>query len=203
MARKVSKRTKQIIGSVGVVLAALVLTLTLINALKPKEQDPYRQETSKSQDASSDSTDKADASPDTNKDTPTQNDADNGESEPALDPETVSTIDILPMNISVSYVKGVGGFEYEVLRTRNRTQYVEFRSETLIGTKCTDDNGTFASILENPKDAEASTLAKTVTVDGVKYGLSLPQTNCTGDEASFKSYQRSFSDAFSLLKKLD
>lgn len=125
------------------------------------------------------------------------------EEEAALDPATVGAIAIPPMSITVSYVKGVGGFEYEVLRTTNGTRYVEFRSGELAGTKCTNDTGAFASILAEPASNEATTLTKTTVVDGTTYGLALEGTTCTGDVEKLKSYQQSFSDAFSLLKKSD
>jgi len=122
--------------------------------------------------------------------------------QPAIDPEKVATVAIEPMAISVSYLKGVGGFDYEVLRTGSGTKYVQFSSTKLAGTKCTDDEGQFASIIEKPSKDEATTLAKTTTVDGTEYGLSLADTTCTSDSGLLKQYQDAFSGAFSLLKKM-
>jgi len=122
--------------------------------------------------------------------------------QPAIDPETVATVAIEPMTITVSYLKGVGGFDYEVLRTGSGTKYVQFSSTKLAGTKCTDDEGQFASIIEKPSKDEATTLAKTTTVDGTEYGLSLADSTCTGDSELLKQYQDAFSGAFSLLKKM-
>lgn len=122
--------------------------------------------------------------------------------ESTVDPAQVATVDIVPMTIVVPYVKGVGGFDYEVLRTASGTKYVQFSSSKLVGTKCTDDIGQFASIIEKPSADEATTLAKTTTIDGVQYGLSLADATCTSDADSLKQYQTSFSDAFSLLKKM-
>lgn len=122
------------------------------------------------------------------------------EEEAKLDPATVSSISIAQMGIEVSYIKGIGSFEYAIKRTPGGSQYVEFKNETLRGTKCTDDQGVFASIIEKPTTAEASTLTKKKTVDGIEYGLSLAATNCTSDEALLKKYQDSFSKAFGLLK---
>lgn len=198
MGRKISQRTKVIAGSIAIVLLAVLLTVVLVSALKPKEHDPYKQDTPKSQDVSSDKTEDKTPADTQNSDTDKK---DTLEAPAMLDPATVNTLDITPLGITVSYVKGIGGFEYEVLRTKNGTQYVEFRSESLIGTKCTDDRGAFASILVDPKEAEAATLAKTVTVDGTKYGLSLPTSGCTSNPDELKTYQASFSDAFTMLKK--
>jgi len=147
-------------------------------------------------------------------DTPSVSDADESNStdqpattepvaeQPAIDPETVATVAIEPMTITVSYLKGVGGFDYEVLRTGSGTKYVQFSSTKLAGTKCTDDEGQFASIIEKPSKDEATTLAKTTTVDGTEYGLSLADSTCTSDSELLKQYQDAFSGAFSLLKKM-
>jgi len=122
--------------------------------------------------------------------------------QPTIDPEKVAQVAIEPMSITVSYMKGVGGFDYEVLRTGSGTKYVEFSSTKLAGTKCTNDAGQFASIIEKPSADEAATLAKTTTVEGTEYGLSLADTTCTSDSALLKQYQDAFSGAFSLLKKM-
>ena len=106
------------------------------------------------------------------------------------------------MSITVSYVKGVGGFEFEVHRTPSGTQYVDFKSSDLVGTKCTDDEGIFATILESPGSDEQATLTKTIKLDGTTYGLSLAATTCTSDTTKLSAYQQSFNDAFSLLKKM-
>lgn len=199
MARKISKRTIVVASAVLVVLVALVGTIAIIRATQPKEQDPYKTtETSSTEDTSTETTDEKEATSQDSTDKPS-----NGQSsaESSLDPATVGTIDIQPLSITVSYVKGVGGFEYEVLRTPSGTQYVEFQSSELAGTKCTDDTGVFVSILVDPETDEASTLAKTTTVDGTKYGLSLAGANCTSDASKLQAYQKSFNDAFNLLKK--
>jgi hypothetical protein len=184
-----------------VVLLVAIGTITIIRAVNSGKDDPYVQP-----DPSTSSTETTNETPsDTTEpvtgedgDTPTSN-----EEEPTLDPATVGTIEITPMEIVVSYVKGAGGFEYEVLRTANGTRYVEFRNESLAGTKCTNDKGAFASILAEPTSNESATLSKTTTVDGATYGLSLEGTTCTSDVDALKAYQKSFSDAFSLLKKTD
>lgn len=201
MLRDKRKRTVTIVASIAAVVLIALGVIALVKGLQPKSADPYKQTDT----SSSNSTNTPSNTPPTQQNTPqTQPDSSSNSStssQPAPDPSTVSTIDITPMNITVSYVKGVGGFQYEVLRTPNGTQYVDFRSTDLIGTKCTDDQGTFASILANPQSDESATLAQTTTVDGVKYGLSLTSNTCTSDTAKLKQYQDSFSNAFSLLKK--
>lgn len=204
----VKKRgNKRIYIIAGSILGALVVVfgiVGLVNSLSSGKADPYKQtsgtQITNENDASSD----GDAQPEDTKPADSSNDtkpADDTNSS-TLDPTTVSTINIDPMNITVSYVKGIGGFEYAVKRTASGTQYVEFSSPELVGTKCTNDTGAFASILANPGSSENATIAKSTTVDGTKYGLSLSAANCTRDEALLKQYQASFSDAFDLLKKI-
>lgn len=196
MAKQKWDRKRIIILTAAIVLVAAIGIAILVKALNSGKDDPYQtQETSQSDASKSDS----DASSDTPKDTPEESTPET----PAIDPASVSTVDIEPMEITVSYVKGINGFEFEVLRTPGGTKYVEFRSENLIGTKCTNDKGTFASILADPEGNESTGLAKTTTVDGVTYGLSLADQTCTSDATGLQEYQKSFSDAFSLLKKMN
>lgn len=147
------------------------------------------------------------------KDTPTVNDkADStggpavvegtAATEPPVDPAQTLSLDIEPMSITVSYMKSIRGFDFEVLRSTSGTKYVQFSVAKLVGTKCTDDKGQFASIIENPSADEATTLAKMVTVDGAEYGLSLAGTTCTNDTGLLMQYQNAISGAFSLLKKM-
>jgi len=120
----------------------------------------------------------------------------------AINMEDVATVAIDPMTITVSYMKGIGGFDYQVLRTSGGTKYVQFSSEKLAGTKCTNDMGVFASIIESPTADETATVTKTTTVDTTRYGLSLADATCTSDSALLKQYQDAFSEPFSLLKKM-
>lgn len=193
--KKLSRQNKYILG--GVALIVLVLIAILVMALLPKGDDPYSQpapvensqnDTNTPVKTPDDSTDK-----DTSKDATTPT---------TLDPAAVGTIDVQPLALTVSYVKGIGGFEYSVQRSSGGTQYVEFTSPQLAGTKCTDDTGPFASIIKDPSTNEASTVTATQTVDGVKYGLSLSDDTCTGNKELLKQYQASFRDAFGLLKKM-
>lgn len=119
------------------------------------------------------------------------------------DPSTVSTVDIAPLGVTVSYVKGIPGFEYVIERTQNNTQYVDFLSPQLAGTKCTDDKGVFASIVQDPVGVDAATISVSREVGGHTYGLSLPDDTCTADGVLFAQYQKSFKDAFGLLKTIE
>ena len=121
-----------------------------------------------------------------------------------LDPESVSSVAIEPLGIVVSYVKGIAGFEYAIYRTNDGTQYVEFMSAELAGTKCTDDAGVFATILKNPPaETDAATAELEKQLDGDTYALSLPDDTCTSDEALFAQYQAAFRDAFGLLALIE
>ena len=121
-----------------------------------------------------------------------------------LDPESVSSVVIEPLGIVVSYVKGIAGFEYAIYRTNDGTQYVEFMSAELAGTKCTDDAGVFATILKNPPaETDAATAELEKQLNGDTYALSLPDDTCTSDEALFAQYQAAFRDAFGLLALIE
>lgn len=120
-----------------------------------------------------------------------------------IDPATLATIDIEPASLTVSYVKGVGGFEYEVLRLSEGRRSVELRNADLVGTKCDQDTGVFVSIVQSPNESEQATIEKTTKVDGVTYGLSIASPTCTDEPELLKKYQDAFTKPFSLLKKLN
>lgn len=124
------------------------------------------------------------------------------EAEPVVAPEDTSSIDIEPMGITVYYVRGIPGFEFVVERTASGTEYVQFRSPDLKGTKCTNDEGAFASIIKNPSATEEQSVTATTTVGDDTYGLSLTDETCTSDEELLAQYQDSFSQAFSLLSRI-
>ena len=120
-----------------------------------------------------------------------------------VDESTLSSLDIEPLSITVFYTKGVPGFEYTIERTSDQTQYVQFTSPELVGTKCTDDKGAFVSIVKNPTSAEdKTTIKETRKVGSSTYGLSLNGKNCTKDEALLEKYQTAFTNGFSRLKEL-
>lgn len=121
-----------------------------------------------------------------------------------VDPSTLRSIDVEPMGLTVYYTKGTPGFEFSVKRTEGSTEYVEFSSPELVGTKCTDDEGSFASIIKNPSSPEdKSTINETTQVGEDTYGLSLAAENCTSDVDLLKEYQSAFSNGFSMLEEME
>jgi hypothetical protein len=143
----------------------------------------------------------------TAKDTTTETDSTDTSSKtqtPAttVDPQTLNSIDVGPLGITVFYSKGTPGFEFTVLKTADQTQYVEFTSSDLIGTKCTNDQGAFASIIKNPSTSETQTTSQTVKVGSDTYGLSLASAGCTANDMLLNQYQDGFKNGFSSLKAL-
>ena len=197
MVKNKGKRSLIIAISIASVLLVAIIVAIILRSLGSAGNDPYVQSTE-----TTNTSDQATTTPDENnsKDE-TKPATDNNNNQVAVDPATLTTVDIVPMSITVSYVKGIGGFEYEVLRAQNGTRYVEFSSTELVGTKCTNDTGVFASILASPTEAEGSTITKTIKVDGTDYGLSLADATCTADTTKLQKYQQSFSNGFSALKK--
>ena len=121
---------------------------------------------------------------------------------PTVDPLTLNSIDIQPMAITVYYSKGTPGFEFTVLKTGDKTQYVQFTSPKLVGTKCTNDQGVFASIIKNPSVNETQTIVQMVKVGDDTYGLSLASASCTDNSDLLTQYQTGFKNGFSNLKAL-
>jgi hypothetical protein len=200
MVQQKGTRQKLIVTGIGVgILILLIGAFALVRALNPGGDDPYRQDTA-SDVTTQEPKPTNEGSVDAADDEASEQASD--EAATTLDPSTVSSINIEPLGITVSYVNGIGGFEYVIQRTASGTQYVEFRSPELAGTKCTDDAGAFVSILEAPDDNENPTITETKTVDGKKYGLSLTDDTCTGNPELLDRYQASFKDAFSLIKKI-
>lgn len=198
MTKKKTKQTLVMISIVAIVALASFFGMILFAKLSaPETASPSHSDSSTS--------DTSQPQPDTE---PQSQDAENipettdVTSESVLSPDQVRDIDIAPLNITVSYKRGTKPFEYEVLRTASGTKYVEFRSQLLIGTKCTNDQGAFASILVNPNPDEIATVAKQVTRDGDVYGLSLASDSCTGNTDLLQEYQSAFGDAFTLLQKM-
>lgn len=201
MARGKKKRSLIIAITVLAVLLVAIGIIAIVNGMKGKEKDPFvqkEQSTSSTSDTNKSENTKP-AENDTSKNGGSSKDAD----AESLDPSTLATITIEPMNLVVSYVKGAGGFSYEVNRTADGRRFVAFSSESLAGTKCTDDAGVFVSILESPNENEKATISKTTVVDGKTYGLSVASNTCTSDSTALQKYQDSFSKAFTLLKKAE
>jgi hypothetical protein len=199
MVKKKGKRQLIILGSIAFAILIIIGLVALFFSLTPGGDDPYKQEPQKSQTDRQPEVTNEPEEPTVPESTEDEDNAD----ESSIDPANVSTIDIQPLSLTVSYNKDIGAFQYSVQRTASGTQYVEFMSPELAGTKCTDDEGAFVSILESPDTNESSTINKTKTVDGTTYGLSLADDTCTKDPTLLKKYQAAFSDAFSLLKKLN
>ncbi|UTX51629.1 hypothetical protein KI440_01615 [Candidatus Saccharibacteria bacterium TM7i] len=195
-----TRHTKRVIGAVGIVLLVFAVFIGILFAtgvFNSKETQP-KQPT----DASSDQP-RQEARDTTKEESPAKPDTSAEDEAKKLDPATLGTVDITPVSLTVSYVKGVGGFEYEVLRASGGRKYVELRNEKLIGTKCNDDVGVFVSIVEAPNESEKATISKTTDVDGVQYGLSVASPTCTSDPELLQQYQDAFSKPFGLLKKLN
>lgn len=194
-----SKVKKTLITS-GIVLGLLLLVIGLIVILRamgntqPQVEDvSSSEEVVKDEPEQTEGRDTVDTIPSSNTD----------EAKPVFNPDTTATIVIEPLAITVYYTKGVGALSYQVLRTPSGTHYVEFQAESLVGTKCTNDRGVFASILENPTADEVATLTRTTTVDGKTYGLSLTDDSCTSSPEALKSYQSAFSEGFDLLSRVE
>jgi hypothetical protein len=177
------------------VLAVVVLVIGVMLLVK-KPQQPSKVATP---DTSKQTTPAKDTA--TNTDT-AKTDATSGTPGPVVDPATLNSIDIEPLAITVFYSKGTPGFEFTVLKTADKTQYIQFTSPNLIGTKCTNDQGAFASIIKNPSSNEIQTTTQTVNVGSDSYGLSLASTSCTSNTDLLTEYQTGFKNGFSNLKAL-
>ena len=121
---------------------------------------------------------------------------------PAVDPATLNSVTIAPLGITVFYSKGVPGFDFVVKRTADQTEYVEFSTAALVGTKCTNDEGAFASIIKNPGESESQTISSTVKVGSDTYGLSLAGSSCTANIELLTQYQTAFTNGFKSLTAL-
>jgi hypothetical protein len=192
--------TKQKGGKTGLIITIVVLALTLgiVSWIAfTGRQSPQQQETITEQDN------------DTNNQQPEEVPTDQPEvvppetESPTVNAEDFSSIAVEPLGVEVFYTKGLAGFEFEVKRTANSTQYAEFMSTELVGTKCTDDRGLFASIIKDPSSTEEATITLQTTVGDSDYGLSLASDACTADKKLLSSYQTAFKEGFSLLKAID
>lgn len=121
---------------------------------------------------------------------------------PEIDPSTLSTLDIPGASLKLSFIKGAGGFEYRIFRSPDNRQHIELSSQQLIATKCDDDTGVFATIIEAPNESERTTLSKTTKVAQKEYGLLLTSPTCTDAPDLLKRYQDAFIAPFELLEKL-
>lgn len=188
-------------GKIGLIISISVLLLTiLVVSLIVANQRSYNASDTSSTNIDTSSSDNTSGTqqPET-AETPKQEVA----TEPDIDESRFTTIDVEPLDISVAYEKWVPYFEFYIKRTDDGTRYAEFTYEELKGDKCSDDEGVFITIIENPSTAEdMSTIEKTTVVDGTTYGLTLASDTCTNDKGLLQRYQAAFSDGFSLLKAL-
>jgi hypothetical protein len=190
------KAKKKLIAALAVV-GALVLIIAIVAVVKSKSSTDSSASTQTSQKDTPEARNESETT-----DMPQVTKPAETTTEPSIDPATLAIVTIEPVSLAVSYLKGVGGFDFEVLRTSSGTKYIQFSSTKLAGTKCTDDKGQFASIIESPSSDESATLTKTTIVDGTTYGLSLADETCTNDSDLLKQYQDAFSGPFSQLKKM-
>ena len=175
----------------GLVLAVVATILIVQSFNKPEASETTSTDTTSTSSTSTDKT--TEPSDDTTTVAPSD----------SVDPATLSSIDVEPLSITVFYTKGTGALEFAVKRTADRTQYVEFSSPELVGTKCTDDTGVFASIIVNPSsNTDETTIAQKTTVDDTTYALTLAGKNCASDEALLTKYQDAFKNGFSSLKAM-
>lgn len=192
-------------GKTGLVITIIVLAVTLvvvgtIVVLQNLNQQPAvtNQPSSTETDTTADQTTPTDET-----DASTGTDTTTDETDITVDPATLKSIDIEPMSIKVFYTKGIPGFEYAIQRASNGTHYVEFSSPDLVGTKCTDDEGIFATIIEDPSASEQqTTVNQTTTIGDMTYGLSLASDTCTAAPTLLAQYQDAFKSGFSSLSAL-
>ena len=121
---------------------------------------------------------------------------------PAVDLASLNSIAVEPLGVTVYYTKGTPAFDFAIKKAADRTEYVEFTAPSLVGTKCTDDQGLFASIIKNPSTNDAQTISQTTKVGGDTYGLSLAGASCADDAALLVQYQDGFKAGFSSLAAL-
>ena len=182
--------------TVIIIAVVVILLIALAVILTKKHTQPATVVTSDSSKQS-----------DTKKDTTTETDSTDAtptpqSTPPTVDPSTLTSVDIAPLNLKVSYTKGTPGFEYAVKKTADNTQYIEFTSADLIGTKCTNDEGVFAMITKNPSSADQATISQTAKVGEDTYGLSLASASCTANNDLLQQYQSGFKNGFSSLTSL-
>lgn len=177
-----------------VVLAVVLLFVGAVALTKKTNQPAATPSTNTSKDAT--------ATKNTATETDTTDTSAATTTQPSVDPASLKSLDIQPLGVTVFYSKGTPGFEFTVLKTADQTQYVQFTSTDLVGAKCTNDQGAFASIIKNPSTSETQTTSQTVTVGSDTYGLSLASASCTANPDLLAQYQTGFKNGFSSLKAL-
>jgi len=121
----------------------------------------------------------------------------------AVDPETLTSIAVEPLGVTVFYSKGTPGFDFQVNKAADGTQYADFTSNDLVGTKCTDDQGIFASIVKNPTaGGEDAFISEKVKIGENTYALTLSGAGCTNNTDLLNQYQAGFKAGFGNLSAL-
>ena len=181
-----------------IIIVALVLLLLAAWALLRPTAHP----TDKSQQATSTQPDQAaPKKPTSAKQAPVSNQSTQPpvETPAAPNPATLRTLTISQLGIAIGYDKSLPGVSYVISRTPAGTQYVDLMNEQLEGDICTNDDGTFASIIKNPTSGDQAALTTTVKVGDDTYGLSLPSAGCTSNADLFSKYQASIKATFPYL----
>lgn len=184
---------------------AIVITAVLVVVLLVAGAVALTKKTTPSTPVSSDTSTNGTPSKDTTTETDATDTAPTSETSTqpvTADPDTLTSVAIEPLGVTVFYAKGTPGFEFEVLRTNDKTEYVQFTASALVGTKCTDDTGAFATILKNPSATEAQTTSQKMKVGDDMYGLSLSSSGCTSDVELLTQYQDGFKSGFANLSAL-
>lgn len=192
-------KTQSKVG-LSITIVVLVITLLIVGSIMLLRNNSKPDKTTTT-------TETSQAKPETTKDgTSTETDdtdASKATTPDAIDPETLTSVDVEPLGVTVFYSKGTPGFDFAVKRTADRTLYAEFTSSNLVGTKCTNDEGLIASIIKNPTSSEdQTTVSQTVKVGADTYGLSLAGKGCTSDAGLLTEYQAAFTNGFPSLKAL-
>lgn len=175
---------------IAVVVGVALLTGGVLLLRHPKSSD----QTTASSSNTSVSSKKTDAAKKT-----TDTDTTKVSTPTAPDPSTIKQLEIAQLNVVLGYSNTLPGMSYSIGKTTAGTTYVQLANDQLIGDKCTDDEGVFATILKDPSSTDNTTVSTTVKVGNDTYGLALPSDACTADQDLFDQYQTSMKQNFPFL----
>lgn len=179
-----------------IIVALVLLGLAAWAILRPTTQPTHKSESVTSEQP--ETTTKKSATADKTQAT-SEPDQDASSTPPAPDPSTLRELPISQLGITISYDKTLPGVSYAISRTPAGTQYVDLMNDQLIGGICTNDAGTFASIIKDPTASDQATVSATVKVGDDTYGLSLPSADCTSNADLFAQFQDSIKATFPYL----
>ena len=180
-----------------VAIVVLVVLLLVVGGIYARAVSQNNSETSK------DTTQSAESSADTPSTDTEMTDQETVTPEVSpVDPETLDSIAVEPLGVNVFYTKGTPGFDFQVKRAADGTQYADFSSTDLVGTKCTDDQGVFVSIVKNPASGEDTLISETMKLGKDTYGLTMSGAGCTNNADLLSQYQSGFKNGFSSLTSL-